>query len=263
MLSLFIFLCGLTFGSFLNVLADRFSRNESVIKGRSHCESCKKTLGVLDLVPVFSFLYLRGRCRYCKKKLSLYYPLVEVTTGILFVVTFFVLTEQSSMYYVVSSRNIINLLYYLFLVSCLIVVFFADIKYGIIPDKIIFPAILISFLYILLTTSYVLLANILSALGAFLFFFVIFLLTHGKGMGFGDVKFAFLMGLVLGFPDIVVSLYIAFLTGALVSLILIVGGKKKLRGSTIPFGPFLVFGMLVTLYFGEIIKQFALFQFLH
>lgn len=260
LLSVFIFLCGLAVGSFLNVLADRFSRNESVIKGRSYCESCKKTLGIKDLVPVFSFLYLGGKCRYCKTKLSWYYPLVEVTTGVLFIVTFWWTVNQfpaSNFQYQIS-----NVLYYLFLISSLIVIFFADIKYGIIPDKIIVPAILISFLYILLTTSYVLPAHFLSALGAFLFFFLIFFLTRGKGMGFGDVKFAFLMGLVLGFPNIVISLYIAFLTGAFVSLILILGGKKKLHGSTIPFGPFLVFGMLVALYFGETIQKFALFQFL-
>ena len=254
LLSLFIFLCGLAVGSFLNVLADRFSRNESITKGRSYCESCKKTLGVLDLVPLFSFLYLQGKCRYCKTKLSWYYPIVEVTTGILFVATF---------WWTQTNFPSLPIIYYLFLVSSLIVVFFADIKYGIIPDKILFPAIFISFFYLFFTTPHALPAHLLSALGAFLFFFLIFLLTRGKGMGFGDVKFAFLMGLVLGFPNIVVSLYIAFLTGAFISLILIIGGKKKLHGSTIPFGPFLVFGMLVTMYFGETIQKFALFQFLH
>lgn len=261
MVSLFIFVYGLFVGSFLNVLADRFSRNESVIKGRSHCESCKKTLGALDLVPVFSFLYLQGRCRYCKKKLSWYYPLVEIVTGILFVVTFWWTLNQFTIYNL--QFTIPNILYYLFVISSLIVIFFADIKYGIIPDKIVFPAIIITLLYQLYTIYYIPYTTLLSALGAFLFFFIIFLLTRGKGMGFGDVKFAFLMGLVLGFPDIIVSLYIAFLTGAFVSLILVLGGKKKLRGSTIPLGPFLVFGMLVTLYFGESIQKFALFQFLH
>lgn len=254
LLSFVIFLYGITIGSFLNVLADRLARNESVVKGRSHCESCKKTLGLLDLIPVFSFLFLRGKCRYCKAKLSWYYPVVEITTGILFVYTFWWL-QPNSMF--------INSLYYFFVVSSLIVIFFADIKYGVIPDKIIFPAIIITFFYQLYTTYYMLPTTLLSAIGAFVFFFLIFFLTRGRGMGFGDVKFAFLIGLVLGFPNIIVAFYIAFLTGAFISLILIAGGKKKLRGSTIPFGPFMVFGMFVALYFGEYIQQLSLFQFLH
>lgn len=255
LLSFVIFLYAIAIGSFLNVLADRFARNESVVKGRSYCESCKKTLGLLDLVPVFSFLFLRGRCRYCRKKLSWYYPIVEITTGILFVYTFWWLQPLVNPSF--------NLIYYFFLVSSLIVIFFADIKYGIIPDKVLFPAIIISFLYILLTIPHLFFSHLLSAIGAFLFFFLIFFLTRGKGMGFGDVKFAFLIGLVLGFPNIIVAFYIAFLTGALISLILIAGGKKKLRGSTIPFGPFMVFGMFIALYFGEYIQQLSLFQLLH
>ena len=140
----------------------------------------------------------------------------------------------------------------------MIVIFFADLKYGIIPDKIVFPAILVSAFY-LLTMNYQLLAiNFLSTLGAGLFFLLLFLITRGRGMGFGDVKFSFLMGLILGFPNIIVALYLAFLTGAIVGCILIIWRKKKVFGTAIPFGPFLVLGNFIAIFFGEVLTQIFL-----
>lgn len=97
----------------------------------------------------------------------------------------------------------------------------------------------------------------MSGLGAGIFFLALFLFTRGRGMGFGDVKFAFLMGLVLGFPNIIVSLYIAFLTGAIIGIILMIWGKKRFFGTAIPFGPFLVLGTFAALFWGEIIFQKA------
>lgn len=245
MIILLVTLFGLCVGSFLNVLIDRIVRSESVIKGRSYCESCKKDLQFLDLIPVISFVLLKGKCRYCKTQLSLYYPLVEITTGILFALVV--------LYFGISSIPLI--LYYLFLVFSLIAIFFTDLKYGIIPDKVLFPAILVSFVYLLLNTQYLIL-NTISGVGSFLFFLLLFLITKGRGMGLGDVKYAFFMGLFLGFPKIISGLYVAFLTGALVSLILIIGGKKKFRGSTVPFGPFLVIGTLVGYIWGDKIMKF-------
>ena len=150
---------------------------------------------------------------------------------------------------------LISWAYYLFIISCLIAIFFADLKYGIIPDKIIFPAIIVSFLYLILNTNYLILPYLLSAFGACFFFLFLFLITKRRGMGFGDVKFAFLMGLILGFPKIVVGLYVAFLTGAIVGCILIAWRKKKLFGTSIPFGPFLAIGVIVAIFYGEILIQ--------
>jgi prepilin signal peptidase PulO-like enzyme (type II secretory pathway) len=248
-----VFIIGLFVGSFLNVLADRLPRNESPIGGRSHCENCKKTLAWYDLIPLASFISLKGKCRYCHTSLSIYYPIIEIITGVLFVLSFLFVNRDSSMYHVLSIKYTSELLYYLFIVSSLIIVFFADLKYGIIPDKVIFPAIIISLAYVILNTYYII--PILSAVGAFLFFLFLFLITKGRGMGFGDVKFAFLMGLFLGFPNIVVALYIAFLTGAIVGCILIVWRKKKMLGSSIPFGPFLVAGSLMAIFFGDFLIQ--------
>lgn len=252
---MFIFLffaIGVCVGSFLNVLVDRIPREESVMKGRSHCEKCKKNLEWRDLIPLFSFIFLKGKCRFCKAELSYYYPVVELITGALFVCVFLFASQENFQFSIV---QILNIIYYLFIVSSLIVIFFTDLKYGIIPDKIIYPAITVSFLYLILNTKYLLLPHLLSAVGVFVFFLLLFLLTKGKGMGFGDVKLVFLMGLFLGFPKIIAALYVSFLTGAIVSLILVLGKKKKFFGGIVPFGPFLVFGTVMAWFFGKIILQ--------
>lgn len=260
-----IFLLGLFIGSFLNVLADRLSQGESIIKGRSHCDKCKKELAWHDLIPLLSFIILKGKCRYCHTRLSFYYPIIELTTGILFMLTaFFVLNGSQFLisnfqflinFQFLNFQLLISLAYYIFIVSSLIVIFFADLKYGIIPDKIVFPSIIVSFIYLFLIHNSLFMIHFWSAVGACLFFLLLFLVTRGRGMGFGDVKFAFLMGLILGFPNIVVSLYIAFLTGAVVGCILIVWRKKRVFGTAIPFGPFLVIGSLMAIFFGEILTQ--------
>jgi len=253
-----LFLLGLCVGSFLNVLIDRLPRGESVIKERSYCESCKHTLKWYDLIPLVSFLVLRGKCRYCESPLSYYYPLVEGLTGIMFVTTglFIINNFQSNLNFQLD--KIAALAYYLFIVSSLIVIFFADLKYGIIPDKIVFGAVGITFLFLITNHQSPITYHLFSAIGTFFFFVLIFLATRGRGMGFGDVKFAFLIGLVLSFPKVIVGLYIAFLTGAFVSVILILAGKKKFRGSTVPFGPFLAIGTLTALFWGDILLKTVL-----
>ncbi len=247
---LLIFIIGLCVGSFLNVLVDRIPRGESVLFGRSHCEFCKKKLEWWELLPVISFLIQRGSCTKCKRFIGWQYLVVELVTGISYV---FLFLNLSPLNYELGIRNYGEFGYYFFIISIMIVIFFTDLRYGIIPDKVLYPTIIISLFYVLLIhDSYFLIHNYLpSAVGAFLFFLLLFLLTKGRGMGFGDVKFVFLMGLVLGFPGIVIGLYLAFLTGAGVALILVLWGKKKFSGGTIPFGPFLVAGCIAVLLFGS------------
>ncbi len=239
---------GFVLGSFLNVLIDRFPRHEQILKGRSRCEFCKRKIALYDLVPILSFLILKGKCRYCKAHLSLYYPVVELTTGLMFVITFI---------YFPSNRitGFWELSYFLFVISGLIAIFFMDLKYGIISDKVLLPLSLVSTFYLLLLQDSLFMIHLASAVGVFLFFLFLFLVTRGKGMGFGDVKLAFFMGLVLGFPNIIVGLYVAFLTGAAYGVILILCGKKKLFGGTIPFGPFLALGTLISIFFGDFLVQ--------
>lgn len=242
-----LFLVGLFIGSFLGVLVDRIPSGRSVVKGRSRCEHCKHELGVLDLVPVFSFIVLGGKCRYCKHKLSWFYPAIELVTGFLFASTYLL-----SIYYL--SSTIYQLMFYLFLISSFIVVFFTDLKYGIIPDKIVFPSIAVSALWLMLYRRPDLVSNFMSAFGASMFLILIaaiyYFVRKKESMGGGDIKFAFLMGVILGFPSIIIAFYIAFLTAAAYSIILILWGRLKIK-DTIPFGPFLVLGTFVTLFFSD------------
>ncbi len=263
-----LFLLGLSVGSFLNVLIDRLPRDESVLKGRSYCESCRKILKWYDLIPVISFIILKGRCRYCRSPISVYYPIVEVITGITFVLVYsYLLNPANFQFSVFSFQFILNYLYHLFIASSLIVIFFTDLKYGILPDKIVYPAIVIAIIYNLqLTinnnsnnlTIQQLSNHLFSAIFSFLFFLFLYFITKGKGMGFGDVKLVFLLGIFLGFPKIVVALYVAFLTGAIIGSILIIWKKKRFKGATIPFGPFLVLGTFLALFLGDKLIQIAL-----
>lgn len=255
MIIFFIFLIGLFVGSFLGVLVDRIPKGEPFIKGRSICDFCKKEIYWFDLIPVLSYIFLRGKCRFCQKKLPLFYPTIEFLTGIVYILVYFFISSIVPFSY-------LNLIYYLLISSFLILIFFTDLKFGIIPDKIILPAVLI-------TTGYLIIYNFpesyiyfLSGIFASLFFITISLLyfyfRRKIAMGGGDIKFAFLMGLILGFPNIIVGLYSAFLTAALYSIILILWRKKNFRKDTIVFGPFLVIGVFISILWANILWQKAL-----
>lgn len=225
----FISFLGLFIGSFLNVLIDRIPFGLNVISDRSSCDYCKKSLRWFELIPIFSFLLQRGRCRRCHKRLSYQYPLMEVVTGAMFgLVAYFTLPDWFAT------------IWYLVIFSCLLVIFLIDFKHYVIPDSMLVVAIIASAV-LLLRTPQVIVTHMISAFGACLFIYAIWYFSRGKGMGFGDVKFAFFLGFSLGFPEIVVALYAAFLTGALVGIILILGRQKSLK-SKIPFGPFLIAG---------------------
>lgn len=238
-LELILFLIlGFSIGSFLNMLVYRLPKGQFIF-GRSYCDNCRKTLLWYDLIPLFSFIILSGKCRFCKKKINNQAPLVETLTALLFVcllLKYPILTD-------------LNLWFFLFFVSSLITIFFIDLNDGIIPNKITFPLFFISLIYVTLNPN--LFNHILSSFFIFLLFLMIYLLTKGRGIGFGDVKLVLVIGLVFGFPKIIITSYLAFLTGAIVSLILILWGKKHLHKDTIPFGPFLVIGAIVGIFLGD------------
>ena len=242
-LKVLLFLFGLGVGSFLNVVIWRLNYGYSPIKGRSFCPKCRHKLAWFDTIPLLSFVFLRGRCRYCQQKISWQYPLVELATAFLTVVTF--------------SRFFSDLrvtCYVLLVTFSLIVIFVSDLRYYIIPDEVVYPLLAISLLFFP--------KNILIGLAAAGLFLLLVLLTRQKGMGQGDVKLAGLMGLILGWPKIMIALYLAFLTGAFIGVILIVLGKKRF-GQIIPFGPFLTGAAYLTLLYGDQIKTWALQNWLH
>lgn len=268
---LFIFVFGTICGSFLNCVIYRLEIGESFLKGRSYCPHCKHVLTWQDLIPIFSFLILKGKCRYCHQKISWQYPLVELATGILFVSTLIYFFSKTSIL-VNSAMTELTSIYYLVIACFLIIIFVYDLKHYIIPDKVIYPAIAIAFLYQLFKiwdlgfvpnfefriSNFQTLANpLLSAFLASLFFLMIVLISQGKWMGVGDIKLAFLMGLILSFPNILVALFLAFFIGAIIGIELIILGKKTLK-SEIPFGPFLVSGTFLALFFGQKILDWYL-----
>ncbi len=211
------------------------------LRGKSFCPHCKHVLSWQDLIPVFSFLILKGKCRYCKKGISFQYPLVELATALLFIL---ITNLESSVF------NII----FLFIISAfLIIIFVYDLKHLIIPDKIVYPAIVITFLYQLINLN--ILNNILTGLAGLLFFLFIVIISHGKWMGVGDVKLVFLMGLLLGTSGILVALFFSFFLGAIIGVGLILAKRKSLK-SEVPFGPFLIFGTFIALFWSDKIIQY-------
>jgi leader peptidase (prepilin peptidase)/N-methyltransferase len=153
------------------------------------------------------------------------------------------------------------------IVSGFIVIFFTDLKYGVILDKILLPLIIVVLVYLLIFNSQSLIPNLVSGISAFLFFLVVALgfklIRRKEGMGGGDIKLAFTLGLFQGFPKIILTLYLAFLTGAIVGIILILWKKKSPKSTFLPFGPFLILGALVGLFWGDLIlpKLFPLLGF--
>ena len=239
---IFFFILGSAIGSFLNVVIDRTIRRETLL-GRSYCDNCHATLKTVDLIPIFSFVGLGGRCRVCKKPVSWQYPIVEAIAGILFIISFLVLSAADNL-------TIASLLLNFFLVSVLIIVAVVDIKFSLIPTSFVYLASLVTLFYNFIFLSRdAFVQNVGTAFAAAFFFGLIVLVTRGKGMGTGDITLAFLMGLVLGFGQMVLAVFLAFFFGAVVSVFLIILGKKHF-GQTIPFAPFLVLGFLIALFWG-------------
>lgn len=238
----FVFLLGASMGSFLNVVVDRLIHGES-IGGRSHCDYCKKTLSWYDLIPLFSFALLQGKCRRCHKKLSFQYPLVEFITGILYLGTWIMVPNAS-------------VVLYWGIVSSAWVIFLSDLRYKLISDYmqvslflfIVFQKILDKASFFSLTGDIV--AGIMVALPIGL----IYVITNEKAMGLGDVILASIIGFSLGVAKGLLALYISFLTGAIVGVILLVQRKKGMK-SAIPFGPFLLLGMLFSGICGDMLIQ--------
>ena len=266
-----ILIFGLIIGSFLNVIIFRLENGEKIINDRSRCLHCKHTLSWLDLIPILSFMFLKGKCRYCHSKISWQYPLVEIATGALFVLIFNISAQIEP---VLSWQFYLSIFYYFYISSAFIVIFVYDLKHYIIPDKIIYPAIIITTTFHLfsefITTNNFqfpisnfqsifnsqFLNFLFAAILASGFFYAIIIITKGKGMGGGDVKLAFLMGLLLGWPVILLSIFLAFILGSVIGIFLILIGRKRMK-SMIPFGPFLIIGTFIGLFWGEeIIKWY-------
>lgn len=234
----------------MNVMADRIPDGRSLIRPRSYCESCQHPLISIDMVPVLSYLWLRGKCRHCKAVIPMRFALVEAVTGVLFLSVF--LLYGYGVDFVVLGACI----------SLLVVVTLIDLEHGLILDKIIFPGIVLLLLLAPFwpdfgfprtflgdeTLAASLINSALSGLGAFLVFLAIAMINPA-GMGGGDIKFAALLGLMVGFPGILLAIWISVIGGGIIAIGLILS-RKKGRKDTIPFGPFMAIGAAAVLIAG-------------
>ena len=252
-LGVIIFIFGAIIGSFLNVVALRYKTGRTV-GGRSFCFSCGKTLGALELIPVASFLVQRGKCRACKSGLSWQYPLVELITGIVFLVVYLKTLSTSA--------TIGSMIFFWFVFSILIVISVYDARHKIVPDFAAFVFGLASLLWLLLSHSILYFGtaqgvfDLLSGIILFLPFYVIWKISDGVWMGLGDGKLALGIGWMLGLTHGVSAVILGFWSAAAAALLLIclqtVAGAsgRKLSGKTeVPFAPFLVFGALLSFIF--------------
>lgn len=266
----FIFIFGTIIGSFLNVLVLRYNTGISALKGRSFCFSCGKILGALELIPVFSFLMQKGKCKGCQSKISWQYPTVEALTGVLFVGVFLkyfgILDFYSVLYFILDNTSV---LYYLVLalttVSVLVFVTVYDIKHKIIPDGLVITFSILALLDILLDFFFLnslpgqakerLIWFLVGGPALALPLFFIWLISRGRWMGLGDPKLVLGIGWFLG-PILGLSaLMLAFWSGAIYGVFLIILSKFKWHNlnigpkTEVPFAPFLILGFLLVFFF--------------
>lgn len=243
MLLLFAFIFGLTIGSFLNVVILRLGK-ESFVKGRSKCLKCNYEIKWYDNLPIISFLLLRGKCRNCKVKISWQYPLVEFFTGLIFVLNYYFFGYS------------LEFIFYSIISSFLIVIFVYDLLTYFILDRVTLPAIVIA-----LAGNIYFGADLKSLFWGVLvgaaFFAAQYLVSRGKWVGDGDIRLGALMGALLGFKYMLVALFVSYLLGATLGIVLILAKRKDLS-SEVPFGPFLTLGTFISLYYGEQILNWYL-----
>jgi len=241
---IFVFSFGLIIGSFLNCLVWRLRTGESLL-GRSYCLKCKKQIAWYDNLPVLSFVLLKGKCRQCGGKISWQYPIVELTTGVLFVLAYYLNYELR----ITNYELIIQLLRDWFLISAMMVIFIYDLRWRLILDVVTLPAGLVV-LILNLALGFSLWNLLVSGIIGSGFFLLQFLISGGKWIGGGDIRLGLLMGLALGWPGVIAAIIISYFLGSLVGLGLIAAGKKR-WGSEIPLGVFLAAGTIIDLFWQE------------
>lgn len=252
MVYLVLFLLGLSAGSFLSVVVYRLRAGEAVWACRSHCDFCRKKISWYDNIPLLSYCLLKGKCRYCRRKIPPEYPLTELVIGLEFVWIYWLLTVNYKFWGTwEGGYSLALLIYWLVLFSGSLAIAIYDFKYLLIPDLLLWPLIVLTGLRLLVTGQWQYLTVAAAAAG---FLALLWLITKKRGLGTGDIELGLLMGLVLGYPKIIAAFFLAFLTGALAGVILILVKKKQLR-DRIAFGPFLIAAMLAAKLCGDLIWQ--------
>lgn len=229
-----IFIFGIVLGSFYNVVAYRLPKGESLIKPASHCPKCNHQLGASELVPIFSYLFLGGKCKNCKSKISPFYMIFELITGLLFSLSYLVFDFSIDFYIAIIFS------------SMAVIVFISDYQTMIIPDEVLIVASILLTICMYIKGGFPLLGE--SLLGGLIAFGSMFLikiigdfLFKKESMGGGDIKLLFVFGLVIGFEMAIISIFLAAFIALPVSLIILFTKKSNV----IPFGPFLCISALL------------------
>lgn len=257
--STFIFILGCCFGSFLSVAIGRtLKQQKGIFLGTSACPKCKHKLSPWDLIPIFSWIFHKGRCAYCHKPISIEYPALELITGLLFLTNYTSLLAPSQFFDF--AENPANQLFFwpklifLCLTSLsLLSICFSDLKTQTIPNIFLSLWILLCIPAFLLTPigfSASLISRLIALVIAIFFFGGQYILSKGRWLGSGDIWIAIGMGLLLGWEKLLLAIVLSYLIGSIVAIILLLCKKKKVK-QAIAFGPFLVMGTLISLYFGN------------
>ncbi len=224
MTTVILFVLGTIIGSFLNVVGLRLNSGLS-LGGRSHCSSCRNKLNFWELIPVFSFFLVKGRCRKCRARISWQYPLVELWTGLVFVTVPLSLLPVFGIY---------------------ILITIYDARHKVIPDSLVYPAIILSLIGALTHLGTYTLIDFLAGPILFLFFISIWFVSRGRAIGFADAKLVLSIGLLLGGALGFSAIIWGFWAGALCGLLLLISRKNITMKSELPFAPFLIFGAWVS-----------------
>ncbi|MDX6645652.1 MAG: leader peptidase (prepilin peptidase) / N-methyltransferase [Miltoncostaeaceae bacterium] len=234
--SLWAGLVGLAAGSFFTVAASRWPKGESLVRPRSHCTGCQRTLNVRELIPVLSWALQRGRCRGCGSRIGWRYPAIELASGIL--------AAGAIAAFGPSWRGVAAALLGLALVPVVVI----DLEHRLIPDVVVLPAAALGLVAAVLADPGRWWVPAVAA-GAGAGFLLLLWLVYPGGMGLGDVKLALLMGAVLG-ASVIPALALAFVAGSVLGIVLLIRVGSRARKIAVPFGPFLAAGALVALFWG-------------
>lgn len=243
-----VVLLGLALGSFINALVWRLHEGKDFVASRSECVHCHHQLSARDLVPVFSWIMLQGKCRYCHEPISIQYPIVESLTAISFGVSYLFWPEHLT-----NALDVSLFISWLIQLVILISLFVYDLKWYLLPNKLTYTLIAVALAEQIINTttiSELLLNTFIGVLVGSGLFYLIFMTTKGKGIGGGDVKLGVYLGLALGWQHALIALLVAFYSATLFSLPLILMRKVN-RKSKIPFGPFIILGIVIAKLFGE------------
>ncbi|MFC1656710.1 prepilin peptidase [Patescibacteria group bacterium] len=245
-----LLILGLITGSFISALSSRLEKPKTMIADRSRCTKCKHQLGFWDLFPIFSYLFLQGKCRYCKKPISPRYPLLEIFTTLVFILPA-ILTPDIELY---------QLILYLLISIILISIFIIDFETMYIPDYLAYTGIFVALAWAVLQYTvegqnylYLLLGPLIGG-GIFL---ILVLASREKWMGGGDIWIGVILGLLLAYPLIIVNLFLSFIIGGIIGLVLLLLKKAK-RKTEIPMGPFLILGFYIAYFWGQQILDWYL-----